>query len=72
MSLGGEYRFGETLVDLRIDYDCAGDGTGGIGARVPGVMTEASGAGNGNGAGADGAGEWRRDGVRGRQVVSLA
>lgn len=33
VSLGGEYRFGETLVDLRIDYDCAGDGTGGIGAE---------------------------------------
>lgn len=41
VSLGGEYRFGETLVDLRIDYDCAGDGAGGTGADGA-----ASGAGN--------------------------
>lgn len=27
-SLGGEYRFGEKLADLRIDYDGAGDGAG--------------------------------------------
>lgn len=49
VSLGGEYRFGETLVDLRIDYDGAGDGTGGIGAE--GAWAE----GVTDGAGADGA-----------------
>lgn len=54
VSLGGEYRFGETLVDLRIDYDCAGDGTGGIGAEGAGSDDVVSGAGN-EGA-ADGAG----------------
>lgn len=32
VSLGGEYRFGETLVDLRIDYDGM-DGAGGTGAE---------------------------------------
>lgn len=55
VSLGGEYRFGETLVDLRIDYDGAGDGAGGTGAEGAGSDDEADGLGNGNGAGADGA-----------------
>lgn len=50
VSLGGEYRFGETLVDLRIDYDGM-DGAGGT--RVEGVT---DGAGKVSGTGADGAG----------------
>ena len=47
-SLGGEYRFGEKLADLRIDYDGAGDGAGNEnGTR---------GVENRNGAGAEGDG----------------
>lgn len=64
-SLGGEYRFGEKLADLRIDYNGAGaEGDGSDGATCGAVNEDATGAAIGAGAVLRAAVVERADGTR--------